>query len=800
MTLKKGVKLGLWWATVGLWVALFAAGIAFSIDVLEHTSPDAVKGYDGGESKEVFRQYFPQYAGLDALFLHIAPTNHSHSVPDAYLDDIVARLRASIHNGRFVHLVAALYARNTLSAENATYLASLTESSRDKSVFVLILTDESASAATGIGYDTLQLAEFLQKEIRAYPTNNGAFRLSVVGMASELKKIQTNAQDDLFLVEIIVPYLLCILVVCSLTASVFFPVIFFALLIVWTLSLVVIRVVAGFVVVHSSIVPILIATALALVSIYTLIVLSRFSQYASRGCNSLKCAKYAFSASLMPIGFTTAAFLTVTVAALFCGQAGVLSFSLCLLLESLMCGLLAITFIPSVLSICRTFFFMNGIVPCSPDCRKMKVNSEFEEADTIRASSMYKFLAFLTRRRFSPLVITIVVLGVLGAILGFVGNIKISYNMSVLLTDDLSDDDPFAQFAFSFNPGYLSPYAVLHESNSEQPNIFTDQSFVQEAFLTRRMIQRFPFVSSEELLGVSYFSNTPVSKSEYPELLRIPNTDPKAISYNQLVSHILSPDHRTVANLFMPKESPHDLSDIVPSFNELALMAMNSTPDKFYLVGRGADIYNYANDFNIVVFALVAGISFVVLCALLSGSIFTPLRLLCTAIILLTCTVTFLEIVVQNVSVFTVLYGSLLLLCWGMSFPANLYTSALRIRNNGFDSSSSVLRAFHFTWKQNVAIPLIIIVSFFPLLFSATNFVAQIALLHVIACVIYLVLFVMIFDPVNSVMWETFNWYPRRRPIIFRTATAPQEGSQFLNPVLQYLDPSTNSTASKDFK
>lgn len=127
------------------------------------------------------------------------------------------------------------------------------------------------------------------------------------------------------------------------------------------------------------------------------------------------------------------------------------------------------------------------------------------------------------------------------------------------------------------------------------------------------------------------------------------------------------------------------------------------------------------------------------------------------------------------------------------SLESNAYSILTYYRKIGFDSRSSVVRSAYYRRFQALAGGVLHLLAFAPFMFSYSRVIYEIGFVHVALSLFSIVFVSYALSPALSLLWDNLNWWPQTFPVIYNQPTRPHEGSEILDPILEYVEKSVNA-------
>ena len=270
-------------------------------------------------------------------------------------------------------------------------------------------------------------------------------------------------------------------------------------------------------------------------------------------------------------------------------------------------------------------------------------------------------------------------------------------------------------------------------------------------------------------------------------------------SYRQLCKIVLSENKRATYTVFNTNDDPGRVAPfLVPRLREISRSMAKETGKEFRLFGYPVILYDAWSQFmnwlgyvTLLTFVLIV----LGLCLVTSAPV-AVVRMLVTSMITFSGSLGVVVIsgfvCVSFVSV-ALVYPSVV----GVAFAleSNAYIVLTYYRKIGFDPRSSVVRSVYYRRFQALAGGILHLIAFAPFMFSDSRILFEIGFIHVALSLFSIVFVSYALSPALSLLWDNLNWWPQNFPVIYNQPTRPHEGSEILDPILEYVEKSVNADA-----
>lgn len=268
-------------------------------------------------------------------------------------------------------------------------------------------------------------------------------------------------------------------------------------------------------------------------------------------------------------------------------------------------------------------------------------------------------------------------------------------------------------------------------------------------------------------------------------------------SYRQLVKIVLSDNKRSTYTVFNTNDDPGRVAPfLVPRLREISHAMKDETGCEYRLFGYPVILYDeweYFVKWIGYVTLITALLILIGLCFVTSAPM-SVVRMFVTSLITLSGSfgVVVLSgfVIVSFVSVGLV-YPSIIGIAFALE--SNAYSTLTYYRKIGFDPRSSVVRSAYYRRFQALAGGVLHLIAFSPFMFSDSRVIFEVGFIHISLSLFSMVFVSYALSPALALLWDNLNWWPQTFPVIYNQPTRPHEGSEILDPILEYVEKSVNA-------
>lgn len=268
-------------------------------------------------------------------------------------------------------------------------------------------------------------------------------------------------------------------------------------------------------------------------------------------------------------------------------------------------------------------------------------------------------------------------------------------------------------------------------------------------------------------------------------------------SYRQLCKIVLSDTKRSTYTVFNTNDDPGRVAPyLVPRLREISHSMMIETGCNFRLFGYPIILYDQWLTFMkwIGYVALIGLLLIIIGLCFITSAPMSVVRMFVTSLI--TLSGSFGVVVLSgfvNVSFVSVAMVFPSIIGIAFSLESNAYSTLTYYRKIGFDPRSSVVRSAYYRRFQALAGGILHLVAFAPFMFSDSRVLFEVGFVHIALSLFSMVFVSYALSPALSLLWDNLNWWPQTFPVIYNQPTRPHEGSEILDPILEYVEKSVNA-------